>query len=77
MGVLSLSLRGISVIIVGVWGGMVKIGRCFASAGVRLEFFIGILAAVSIIINGNLDLITGPTQLAGLVVSEFLGGRLV
>ena len=37
--VLPLALLGISNIIVGVWGGMVKIGRCFASAGVRLEFF--------------------------------------
>ena len=77
MGVLPLALLAISNIIVGVWGGMVKIGRCLASAGVRLEFFIGIPAAVSSIINGNLDVITGPTQLAGSVVSEFLGGCLV
>ena len=56
---------------------MVKIGRCFASVGFRSEPFFGILAAVSSIINGILDVITGPTLVAGLVVSAFLGGRLV
>ena len=39
MEVLPLALLGISNIIVGVWGGMVKIGRCFASVGVRPEPF--------------------------------------
>ena len=73
MGNLPLALLGISNIIVGVWDGMVKIGRCFASAGCRSEPFFGILAAVSSIINGILDVITGPT----LVVSAYLGGRLV
>ena len=73
MGILPLVLLGISNIIGGIWDGMVKIGRCFASAGICPEPFFGILAAVSSIINGILDVITGPT----LVVSAYLGGRLV
>ena len=66
MGNLPLAVLGISNIIVGVWDGMVKIGRCFASAGVSPEPFFGILAAVSGIINGVLDVITGPTLVAAL-----------